>query len=160
MHKVAITKRNSNLEKLKLNWGRHAFTSHDGLGPLDSLHQASDAIVSVSREFGEGFKSIGSGVMVGPGLVLTASHVLDEMRREGPGPVLLSFLPENKARAWLPTSTVACSGPSEYHLEDPDRKKVSDLTIVSCDLHSDEYLDYPLTLVPIELCLPLPDSRL
>tara|TARA_R110002020_G_scaffold109724_1_gene253804 strand:- start:105 stop:1010 length:906 start_codon:yes stop_codon:yes gene_type:complete len=155
-----ITEKNSDLSKVKLNWGRPEFTAYDGLGPLDSLHQASDAIVSVAGYFDDKFTSIGSGIMIGPGMVLTASHVFDEFPRTGPGPVVLTFLPDNKARAWLPTGTVTCSGPSKYQPENPEYKIVSDLTILSCDLHSDAYLEHPQSLIPLELCLPLPGTRL
>ncbi|WP_139245628.1 serine protease [Halomonas sp. QHL1] len=155
-----ITEKNSDLSKVKLNWGRPAFTAYDGLGTLDSLHQASGAIVSVAGYFDDNFTSIGSGVMIGPGMVLTASHVFDEFPRNGSGPVILTFLPGNKARAWLPTETVTCSGASKYQPWNPECKIVSDLTILSCDLHSEAYLEYPQSLVPLELCLPLPGTRL
>lgn len=160
MHRVVITEKNTELKNLELKWGRPAFTADDGLGSLDNLYQASDAIVSIAGYFDGKLKSIGSGIIVGPGLVLTASHVFDEFPRTGSGPVLLSFLPENKARAWLPTSTVTCSGPSSYSPWDPNSKKVSDLTIVSCNLNSEAHVEYPLSLVPMELCLPLIGTRL
>jgi len=160
VHRVMITEKNSDLSKVKLNWGRPEFTAYDGMGPLDSLHQASDAIVSVAGYFDDKFTSIGSGIMIGPGMVLTASHVLDEFRRTGSEPILLTFLPNNKARTWLPTETVTCSGPSKYQPESSEYKIVSDLSILSCELHSDAYLEYPQSLVPLELCLPLPGARL
>jgi len=160
VHRVVITEKNAELANLKLNWGRPEFTPNDGLGSLDSLHQASDAIVSIAGFFDDKLKNIGSGILVGPGLILTASHVFDEFPRTGSGPILLSFLPENKARAWLPTSTITCSGPSTYQPWDPESKIVSDLTIVSCNLNSEAHLEYPLSLVPMELCLPLIGSRL
>lgn len=160
MHRVEITQKNKNLSNVKLSWGRPAFTADDGLGSLDSLHQASDAIVCIAGYFDDKLTSIGSGIMIGPGMVLTASHVFDEFPKTGSGPVLLSFLPDNKARAWLPTGIVTCSGPSKYRPDDPECKIVSDLTILSCDLHSDAHLEHPQSLVPLELCLPLPGSRL
>lgn len=160
MHRVLITEKNIDLKKLELKWGRPAFSSDDGLCSLDNLYQASDAIVSISGFVDEKIKSIGSGIIIGPGLVLTASHVFDEFPRTGSGPVLISFLPDNNARAWLPTSTITCSGPSTYQPWDPNSKKVSDLTIVSCDLNSEAHAQYPLSLVPLELCLPLIGTRL
>jgi hypothetical protein len=160
LHRVLITEKNKKLKDLELKWGRPEFSSDDGLGSLDSLHQASDAIVSIAGYFDGKLKSVGSGIIIGPGLVLTASHVFDEFSRTGSGPVLLSFLPENKARAWLPTSTVTCSGPSTYQPWDPNSKKISDLTILSCNLNSEAHVEYPLSLVPLELCLPLIGTRL
>lgn len=158
IHRVEITAYNADLGKLKPRWGRPEFTPVDGLGPLDSLHQTGDAVVSLAGFFNDEFISIGSGIMIGPGLVLTATHVLDEFPRSGSGPVLLSFLPDGAARAWLPTATVTSSGKSEFVMH--DRKVVSDLTVVSCSLNSEAYITHPLSLAPIELCLPLPGQRL
>lgn len=75
MHRVVVTEKNTELKKLELKWRRPEFTSDDGLGSLDSLHQASDAIVSIAGYFDDKLKSIGSGIIIGPGLVLTASHL-------------------------------------------------------------------------------------
>jgi hypothetical protein len=160
MHRVLITHKNEDLARLELNWGRPMFTSDDGLGSLDSLYQTGDAIVSIAGYFDGKIKSIGSGVLAGPGLVLTATHIFDEFPRTGSGPVLLSFLPDNKARVWLPTSTVTCSGPSKSQPCSQDSKIISDLTILSCELNSEAHLDYSLSLAPMELCLPLVGSRL
>ncbi len=160
MHRIVITNKNKDLANLELNWRRPSFTSDDGLGSLDSLHQASDAIVSVACLVDGKIKSIGSGVIVGPGIILTASHVFDEFPCKDSGPILMSFLPENKGRIWLPKSTVNCSGPSRFQPWDSSSKIVSDLTIMSCDLHSDALTEYPLSLIPMELCLPLPKTRL
>lgn len=160
MHSVLITEKNIELQDIELKFGRPEFTPDDGLGSLDNLHQASDAIVSISGYIDGKLRSIGSGIIVGPGLVLTATHVFEEFPRTGSGPVLLSFLPEKKARAWLPTATVTCSGPSRYNPWDAKAKIVSDLSIVSCDLNSEAHLEHPLSLVPMELCLPLPGTRL
>lgn len=139
-------------------WGRPAFTEDDGIGPLDSLHQAGDAIVSIAGYFDDKLISIGSGIMIAPGIALTATHVLDEFPRSGSGPVLLTFLPDGAGRAWLPTSTVTCSGASEFHMD--ERKVISDLTIVSCTLNSNAHATHPLSLAPMEMCLPLAGQRL
>lgn len=160
MHSVLITKKNIDYLKLKLNWGRPAFTHHDGIGPLDSLYQASDAIVSLAGYFNEKLTNVGSGVIIGPGMILTATHVIKEFSTSSTSPVLLSYLPEGKARVWLASSTITCSGPSKYQSWDKYNKIVSDLTIVSCDLHSEAHLEYPLSLIPMELSLPLPGTRL
>jgi len=160
MHSVVITEKNKDLAKLELNWGRPLFTSDDGLGSLDSLYQAGDAIVSVACLVNGETKSIGSGVIVGPGMIFTATHVLDDFKFKGLDPILLSFLPENKSRIWLPKSTVNCKGESRFQSWDLKSQIVSDLSIMSCDLHSDAITEYPLSLIPMELCLPLPNTRL
>jgi len=89
------------LSDLKLSWKTTEFEAVDGIGPLSSLHQAGDAFVAVARLDDDGLTIEGSGVMVGPGLLLTATHVLDEFPKRGSGPLFITFLP-NGARAWLP----------------------------------------------------------
>ena len=158
MPRIEITTKNQELAKLKLEWGRPEFTDIDGIGPLDSLHQVSNSIVSIAGYFNEKLQNVGSGIMIGPGMILTATHVLKEFKSSSP--VFLSYLPEDKGRAWLPTATVTCSGPSEFHSWNKDNKKLSDLSIVSCHLHSEAHLEYPLSLIPMDICLPLPGTRL
>ena len=53
--------------------------------PRTRSNQAGDALVAVA-EFGEeGMTVLGRGVMVAPGMLLTATHVLEEFRRDGSG---------------------------------------------------------------------------
>lgn len=155
-HTVQITAANPKLAGLEKSWVTAVFSAEDGIGPMDSLNQAGDAIVAVAAMTEDGFKAIGSGVMIGPGLMLTARHVLDEFPQDGPGPVCLTFLP-SAARAWLPNGRTTLAGPSEF---DPDRRRVSDLTLMSCDLHSEALENFPLTLAPIQLAMPLIGERL
>lgn len=159
-HIALITAENPAVAALKLNCGRPEFTDDDGIGSLDSLHQASDAIIAVTGLFDDQLVTMGSGVMIGPGLMLTATHVLDEFPRTGPGPAFLTFLTGGLARAWLPSDVATASGPSEFGTVGEERRKVSDLALISCALHSDAHASHPLSLVPIEVCLPLPGERL
>lgn len=159
-HCVRITEVNPDIASLKLNWGRPEFTADDGIDSLDSLYQASDSIVAIAGFFDDKLVAIGSGVMIGPGVMLTATHVLDEFPRTGSGPVLLTFIPGGVARAWLPTDVVTASGPSQFQNIGEKRKKVSDLTLLSCALHSEAHTSHPISLVPIELRLPQPGERL
>lgn len=76
---------------------------------------------------------VGSGVMVAPGMVLTATHVIDEIEAAGETPVLLSFLPD-AARAWLPIGFSTLSSPSAFY---HDVTVSSDITLISCSLNSD-----------------------
>ena len=82
-HKVQVSTNNSDLAKLERQWGRPAFTPDDGIGSLDSLHQAGNAIVAITGYFEDQLISIGSGIMIAPGLMLTATHVLEEFPRSG-----------------------------------------------------------------------------
>lgn len=155
-YSTLITHNNPALAELKLSWVTAEFTAEDGIGSMRSLHEAGDSIVAVAKMEDEGFTIIGSGVMVGPGLLLTATHVLDEFPREGGGPVFLTFLP-HAARAWLPHDLMTVSGQSDV---DESRRKVSDVSLVSCTLNSAEHQDFPLMLVPMQVALPLIGERL
>lgn len=153
---ILITENSPLLSELKLSWSTAVFAAVDGIGPMDSLHQAGDALVAVAKLEEDGPTMIGSGVMVGPGLLLTATHVLDEFPKSGVAPVFLTFLP-GVARAWLPQEVVTTSGVSKF---DERRKVVSDLSLVSCTLNSDAHADLPLMLAPMQIALPLIGERL
>lgn len=156
LHAVLITDDNAGLWDLERSWQTAEFSGEDGIGPMASLHQAGDAVAGVARLTDKGVELIGSGVMIGPGLLLTASHVMDEFPRDGTGPVFLTFLADG-ARAWLPKQTVRRSGPSDFA---EDRTKTSDVTLVGCTLNSDAHAAYPLTLAPMQIALPLLGERL
>lgn len=155
-HQALITNTNDDLWKLERSWQTTVFSSDDGIGSMDSLHQAGDSLVAVIRSTDEGFQPIGSGVMVGPGLLLTATHVLEEIAVTGSPPLFMTFLP-GRARAWLGHSSITSSGSSEF---DPLRRISSDITLISCTLNSDAHIDRKLTLAPLQVALPLVGDRL
>lgn len=155
-HQTLITEANDGLWKLELSWQTAKFSPHDGIGPMDSLHQAGDSLVAVIRSTDEGFEPIGSGVMIGPGLLLTATHVLEEIVATRSPPLFMTFLPGG-ARAWLGHSSVTSSGLSQF---DASRRTSSDITLVSCTLNSDAHVDRQLTLAPLQVALPLIGDRL
>lgn len=155
-HSVLITTATTELWKLKRSWRTSEFTDDDGIGPMDSLYQAGDSLVGVARGGDRRFLLVGSGVMVGPGLLLTATHVLDDFPRSGPPPVFLTFLPDG-ARAWLPIDVVTSSGRSPSDME---RLRTSDMSVVSCTLNSDARSHCPLVLAPLKAALPLRGERL
>lgn len=154
-HSVQITHNNPVLELLKLSWGRPEFTAVDDMGPMSSLYEAGDSLVAVAKMGDEGITIIGSGLMVAPGLLLTATHVLAEFDAESP-PVFLTFLPEG-ARAWLCRETSTVSGEVEFA---PERRKVSDISLVSCTLNSEGHEQRPLMLGPMQVALPEIGDRL
>ena len=155
-YSTLITNNNPALAELLLSWVTAEFTAEDGIGPISSLHEAGDSVVAVAKMEDEGLTIIGSGVMIGPGLLLTASHVLDDFPRDGCGPVFLTFLP-HAARVWLPHDMMTASGKSDI---DESRKMVSDLSLVSCTLNSAAHEDFPLMLAPMQVALPLIGERL
>ena len=69
MYVVKITEKNDELAKLKLKWGLPAFTHENGIGPLDSLFQVSDAIVAFKGYVDDELKNFVSGVIIGPGMI-------------------------------------------------------------------------------------------
>ncbi|MBK9573094.1 MAG: hypothetical protein IPO43_10360 [Rhodoferax sp.] len=91
-HQALVTNANDDLWKLERSWQTAKFSPDDGIGPMDSLHQAGDSLVAVIRSTDEGFEPIGSGVMIGPGLLLTATHVLKEIAATGSSPLFMTFL--------------------------------------------------------------------
>lgn len=151
-----ITADNNALADLDLSWNTMQFTAEDGLGPMAALHQAGDALAAVARLDDDGPVIIGSGVMVGPGLLLTATHVLDEFPKDRPPPLFMTFL-EDGTRAWLPKDITTLSGPSAIY---DNRKVVSDISLVSCTLNSDALANRPLMLAPMKALLPLLGERL
>ena len=151
-----ITRSNGVLARLKRSWKTIEFSAEDGIGPLGSLHQAGDMVVAVVRMDETGTTVLGSGVMVGPGLILTATHVLDEFGREGGGPAVMTFLP-TCARAWLPKDVSALSREHKY---DAGRTVSSDIALISCTLNSAAHPEYPLGLASMEVALPLVGDRL
>lgn len=151
-----VTGDNPELENLKLSWDTAVFTADDGLASMTSMHEAGDSIVAVGMMNEEGLIILGSGVMVGPGLLLTATHVLEEISQHKKTPIFFTFLPEF-SRIWLPFDTSTVSGPSEFG---EDRKKVSDLSLVSCTLNSRAHSELPLMLTPLQVALPLIGERL
>lgn len=155
-HAIEITEENPSLSDLALTWQTAEYSAEDGLGSMGSLHEAGDSLVAVALVDEGGATVLGSGVMVGPGLLLTATHVLDEFLTDGPGPVFLTFLPDN-CRAWLPRDRMTVTGPSQF---DERRKIKSDITLVSCTLNSQAHASAPLMLAPMEVALPLVGDRL
>lgn len=155
-HSVRITRGNGALARLKRSWKTAEFSAEDGIGPLGSLHQAGDMVAAAVRMNETGTTVLGSGVMVGPGLLLTATHVLDEFLREGSGPVFMTFLPTG-ARAWLPKDVSALSRDHKY---DVGRTVSSDISLISCTLNSAARSEYPLGLAPMQVVLPLVGDRL
>lgn len=155
-HFAQVTQENPALWDLTRSWITARFSGEDGIGPMGSLHQAGDSLVAVAHMTDGGTQLVGSGVMVGPGLLLTATHVLDEVSSSGSSPLFLTFLP-NRARAWLPIEAVASTGISEFH---EDRKVKSDVSLVGCTLNSDARAEHPLMLAPLQVALPLVGERL
>lgn len=153
---VQITDDNPALQTLRRSWVTSVYSDHDGLAPMGSLHEAGDALVALSLVENGSNIVLGSGVMIAPGLVVAATHVLDEFKARDASPIIISFLPSGM-RAWLPHESSTASGRSAF---DVDRKVVSDICLVSCSLNSEAHSELPLTLAPVQIALPLRGERL
>ena len=155
-HSFMVTEENPLLADLKLSWASMVFSSDDGISSMRSLHEAGDSLVAVAYLNDDGPSFLGSGVMVAPGLLLTATHVLDELRALGKHPIFLTFLPTG-ARGWLAKESRNLMRESKY---EEGEANPSDLTLVSCTLNSDALADYPLSLGTLRVGLPLVGERL
>ena len=156
INSVRITDDNPALETLRRSWVTAVYSDDDGIAPMGTLHEAGDALVAVALLENDATTILGSGVMIGPGLVIVATHVLDEFRSRNANPVLLTFLPAG-TRAWLPRDSSTASRPSAFDL---DRKIVSDISLLSCTLNSEAHEHHALTLSPLQVSLPLIGERL
>ncbi|PTA91167.1 hypothetical protein CWM66_07915 [Kosakonia sp. H7A] len=155
-HSFMVTEANPLLADLKLSWTSMVFSSDDGIGSMRSLHEAGDSLVAVAYLDDDGPSFLGSGVMVAPGLLLTATHVLDELRTSGKSPMFLTFLPTG-VRGWLAKESRNSMRESKF---EEGEANPSDLTLVSCTLNSDALVDYPLNLGILRVGLPLVGERL
>lgn len=155
-HSIRVTPNNPLLSELSLSWRTAVFSDESGIGPMSSLHEAGDAIAAVAYFGDNGLAVVGSAVMVAPGLLLTATHVLDEIASHRAAPLFLTFL-DGGTRAWLPMDVSTLSRPSQFEGRD---KVVSDLSLVSCSLNSEALEARPLMLAPMQIALPLIGDRL
>jgi len=155
-HTARITEDNPALADLTLSWSTAEFSAEDGIGPLRSLHEAGDALVAIASLNEDGVTILGSGVMVGPGIMVTATHVLEEFRQRQETPLFMTFLPSG-ARAWQPLDMSVWTMPSAF---DEQRTLYSDISLVSCTLNSEAFAELPLMLAPMQIALPLIGERL
>ncbi|TQL15020.1 trypsin-like peptidase [Zymomonas mobilis] len=154
--KVKITASNNALNNMKLSWRTAEYSAIDGIGSMGSLYEAGDSLVALGYFEEDKLILLGSGVMVAPGMFLTATHVLDEFSDKGYFPVCLTFL-KGATRAWFIYDVETFSCPSIFHA---DRQIKTDISLVSCTLNSEAHEDQPLMLTPIQVALPLIGERL
>jgi len=155
-YSIRVEPDNPLLSELTLSWRTAVFSDESGIGPMGSLHEAGDALAAVAYFGEDGLAIVGSAVMVAPGLLLTATHVLDEIASHRASPLFLTFL-EGGTRAWLPMDVSTLSRPSQFGGRS---KVVSDLSLVSCTLNSNALEARPLMLAPMQIALPLVGERL
>lgn len=155
---ILVSGSNGDLSHLKLCWDTAVFSAENGIGPMASLQQAGDAIAVLARLESSAMKAIGSGVMVAPGLMLTATHVLEELDESNA--IILTFVPSGDGRLWLPVSSSNARSSVSPSVIGPSVSLNSDIALVSCELASEAYAHHPLMLAPMTTDLSLPGQRL
>lgn len=161
-HSATITRASDTSEEYRFSWPRPEFTAEDGIGPLQSLHQAGDSAIVLTAFDADGKQAaFGSGVMVGPGLMLTASHVLEHRPPGTTEPIGMAFLPDERARIWLPRESNCAVGEGKFRpFGAPPNRLKSDISLVACELYSDPYPEEQFMFAQLEAQLPLVGDRL
>ena len=157
-HRAIITAPPGDHHELTYRWVLPEFEAVDGHGALDAL-SVMDGLVLAIVSFEEGMTVIGSGVMVAPGLMLSATHVIDEVTKDDPTPFACSFLPGGELRIWGGHEHSSGAGRVEV-VGLHTRRMVSDIAVASCELMSAPHAQYPVLMASIDLGLPLVGDRL
>lgn len=126
------------------------------------LEGLGEVLMAVAVQFEDGTTTVaGSGTMIAPGIVMTATHVLKDIEKSGGNLILISCLPSNRIRVWQPLasdhSLKRLPHPSNPFLHDD---VPSDVALVACELRSEAYLDEPLKLGVLELSPGQPTEML
>lgn len=160
-HRAMVSLPNPDDASLVERWVRPEFEAIDGIGPEEGLSAMGGLILSVGSFANDRASAMGSGVMVAPGIMVTATHVLEEIKAAGHEPVVCSFLPGGAMRIWFPRETNHAIGPGPFTpFGAPPLPKTSDISLVSCELMSDPCDEHPLLMAHIEARLPLVGDRL
>jgi hypothetical protein len=106
---------------------------------------------------GEKQNTIGSGVMVAPGLFLTATHVFDGLVHQ---PFLFSFVDNTTMRIWMVEDFHAQQFKMELVPFQSGKPKFSDVCVASCSPFSNFSDSQPFCFPCIEVCIPKIGERL
>lgn len=138
-------------------WGRPEFEAVDGFGEQE-LWQLEGLIVALGFINDDKQCIIGSGIMVAPGLCLTATHVIDETKEKHG--LLHTFPNESSMRIWKPEDFHAMKGVTDTILFNKPEERFSDVSILSYSPFSKFNDDKPHLYAPIEVYLPKIGERL
>jgi len=148
----------TNILDRQCKWVRPEFQSIDGIGE-EELWRLKGLIVAIGFMDSERQVIIGSGIMIAPGLCLTATHVIEETERKHA--FLFTFPNESSMRIWTPEDFSAQQKISveliPFQRPEP---KYSDVGILSYSpfskfMDKEEYL-----FAPIEASVPKIGERL
>lgn len=140
-----------------LKWVKPVFESVDGFGEVN-IWEMSGLIISLGYIDKNGSYVIGSGVMVAPGLCITATHVIEETI--GEQGLLYSFLNKQKMRIWRPEDYHAHIGDVVVLPFQEPKVKRSDVALLSCSPFSKHDDSQPLLMSHVEIAIPKIGERL
>lgn len=159
IHQTVVTHIQEGPLNLKRHWMRPEFTPDDGIAEMGSLSIMDGMVLGVGFIDNEGIHCCGSGVMVAPGLLVTATHVAEETR--GTSGMAFSFLSDGQMRLWALHQLHVLSGREESPLfNSPPKRISSDVALVSCSLTSAPVDNHPLLMAHLEVCVPTIGERL
>src|SRR5437868_214637 len=99
-HRARITAVDEAALRCPLEWSRPEFSAEDGIGPMGKLSHLGEIALAFGFFDNEANATVGSGVMIGPGMLLTATHVVEETKAKAG--FAFSFPGKNKMRIWAP----------------------------------------------------------
>ncbi|WP_071592973.1 serine protease [Serratia sp. S4] len=138
-------------------WLLPEFLPYDGIveGEIWALN---GLIVAIGIINSEEQKILGSGVMIAPGICLTATHVVEETFSNQA--IIYTFPCESSMRMWCPQEFDALKTEKVEILFQQPQEKFSDVSIMSCSPLSKFNDNEPYVYVPIEVALPKIGERL
>lgn len=146
--RMELPKHNS-LDK-ECKWVCPEFSPITGIGEGD-LWTLKGLIVAIGFIDDQKQQVIGSGVMVAPGLCLTATHVLEGLTNQ---PFLHSFVTKTAMRIWIVEDFHAQAFKVELVPFQASKRKFSDVCVLSCSPFSAFSDDEPFYFAPIEASIP------
>lgn len=139
-------------------WVRPEFERIDGIGE-DALWTLNGLIIAIGFIDNEKHYVIGSGIMIAPGLCLTATHVIEETKKKHA--LLFSFANENSMRIWTPEDFHAQKKISiELISFQKPVPKYSDVGILSYSPLSNFSDEEDYLFAPLEVSIPKIGERL
>jgi len=146
-------------ENSTLEWGDFEGPGFDGFSQMPTL-DFREACVAIGYKGDDGrFHVCGSGTMIALGVILTATHVLDETT--GGAPLAWAYLPNGRLRLWGPVrrANYSITVPSPHPTE-PDQVETHDISLIACELISPPEVEFPIRIARASVAVPSIGARL
>ncbi|MBU1059060.1 MAG: serine protease [Proteobacteria bacterium] len=141
----------------EVHWVQPQFEAVDGFEEKN-IWDPAGLVVCLGFMDDNGSSIIGSGVMVAPGLCLTATHVIEEtLVKHG---FINSVVDKNIMRLWRNVAFDAFIGDVEVVPFGEPRIKRSDVSLLSCAPISDHNDNHPILMSHVEVAVPKIGERL